>query len=246
MLESLSESIAQLKWKVALACRILGNVGMADYLGHVSARVPNAERLLIRARGLDAGSLISTSAKEILDVTLEGKALDKRSKLRPPIETPIHTQIYSARKDIGSVVHVHATSPVVFALVDLPILPVFNQGAELAAEGIPVYQNNGLVATRQRGDELAAALGPKMSCILLGHGIVTVGRTVEEATIRALRLDRIARMNLQARMIGEPKSAPPGGWEIDRATVEAEMVGEWKYQVEMLGSTGPRERYRAR
>ncbi len=238
----MSENAAELRKKVALACRILGNVGLADYLGHVSARIPGTDHVLIRARGLDAGSMASTSEKEILNITLDGKVRRHVSKLRPPIETPIHTQVYLARKDVGSVVHVHAPFPVVFSLVDLPILPVFNQGIELAAEGIPVYPRNGLVATRQEGDELASTLGQKMSCILYAHGIATVGRTVEEATVRALRLDRIARMNFYARLIGQPRSAPPGGLRVDMAAVESEIRGEWDYQVGMLkgGTRGHR------
>ena len=231
----LSESAAELKGKVALACRILGNVGLADYLGHVSARVRDADRVLIRARGLDMGSMASTSPGEIVEVSLDGKAIGKKSKLNPPIETPIHTRIYAARRDVGSVVHVHAPIPVVFSLVELPILPLFNQGIELATEGIPVYRHNGLVSTPQKGDGLASALGQKMSCILLGHGIVTVGRTVEEATVRALRLDKIAKMNFYARLMGEPMAAPPNGWEVNEAAVDAEMRGEWNYQKEILG-----------
>ena len=238
----LSGGIAELKDTVALACRILGNAGMADFLGHVSARIPPTARVLIRSRGLDAGSMASTSSKEILDITLDGDAGGKKQKLRPPIETPLHTQIYRARHDVASVVHVHAVAPVIFSLTGIPILPIFNQGIELASEGVPVYLRNGLVATRERGDELAAALGSNMSCILLGHGIVTVGRTVEEATIRAFRLDRIARVNLYARVIGEPKGAPPGGWEVDADAVEAEIRGEWNYQKEKLEASSRRRR----
>ena len=230
----MSEGASDLKRRVALACRILGNAGVADYLGHVSARIPGADRVLIRARGLDTGSMVSVSEKEVLDVSLDGRTLGKRSELKPPIETPLHTRIYAARKDVGSVVHVHAAIPMVFSLVNIPILPVFNQGIELADEGIPVYRRNGLVSTPQKGDELASALGQKMSCILLGHGIVTVGKNVEEATIRALRLDKIAKVNLYARLIGEPTATPQGGWEIDRAAVDAETRGEWNYQKEML------------
>lgn len=224
---------AALRRKVVLACRILGNVGLADFLGHVSARVPGTDRVLIRARGLDAGGMVATTEREVLDVALDGKLRRRGSRLRPPIETPIHTQIYLARKDVGSVVHVHAQAPVVFSLVDLPILPVFNQGIELAAEGVPVYPRNGLVATLQEGDELASTLGQKMSCILYAHGIVTVGRTVEEATVRALRLDKIAKMNIYARLVGEPRK-PPSRLKVNMAAVELETKGEWDYQKEML------------
>ena len=182
--------------------------------------------------------MASTSAKEVLDITLDGRPAGGGSKLRPPIETPIHTRLYLARKDVGGVVHVHAQIPVVFSLVDLPILPLFNQGIELAAEGVPVYPRNGLVSSPERGDELASVLGGKMSCVLYAHGIVTVGKTVEEATVRALRLDKISKMNLYARMVGVPKAARPAELEVNMTAVESETRGEWDYQVEMLKRAG--------
>ena len=177
--------------------------------------------------------MLATTTSQILTVTPDGKPLGKATALKPPIETPIHTRILLARKDVTSVVHVHAPTPVIFSMVDLPILPVFNQGMELAAEGIPIYPKNGLVSTAERGDELAAALGPKTSCIMFAHGIVTVGKTVEEATMRALRLETIAKMNLHARLLGGPKTIKAESLEIDETRVELEIRGEWNYQVEM-------------
>jgi 3,4-dihydroxyphthalate decarboxylase len=233
----LKEAVAGLRDKVALSCRILGNAGLADFLGHVSARVPGTDKVLIRARGSDAGSMLATTAKEILEVSLDGNAVRKEARLRPPLETPIHTRIYKARKDVGSVVHVHAQAPVIFSLVDLPILPLFNQGMELANEGIPVYPNNSLVTTASAGDALAASLGHKMSCIMFAHGIVTVGRTVEEATVRTFRLETVAKMNFLARLLGRPRAVPPMGRVVGRAILDGEIRGEWGYQVEMLEAT---------
>lgn len=233
----LKRDARELRKKVALACRILGNAGIADYLGHISARIPGANHLLIRARGSEAGSMLTTSTKQILAVNFDGRPLKNELSLKPPIETPIHTRILSARKDVTSVVHVHAPTPIAFSLAGLPILPIFNQGMELAIEGIPVYPKNGLISTPERGDELAATLGTKSSCILLAHGIVTVGRSIEEATVRALRLEAIARMNLSARLLGGPKAVQTGNLEIDKTRVEMEIRGEWKYQMEMLRAT---------
>ena len=235
----MNEGVRELKRKVALACRILGNAGIADFLGHVSSRIPGTNQLLIRGRGVEAGSMLATSTSQILTVSPDGKPLE-RTTLKPPIETPIHTRILLARKDVASVVHVHAPTPVVFSLVDSPILPIFNQGMELAAEGIPIYPKNGLVSTVERGDQLAAALGSKMSCIMFAHGIVTVGKTVEEATMRALRLETIARMNLYARLLGGPKRLRAEDLELDKTRVELEIRGEWNYQVEMLRITQSR------
>jgi L-fuculose-phosphate aldolase len=56
---------------------------------------------------------------------------------------------------------------------------------------------------------LAAALGDHSLCHLQGHGIVTVAPTVEQATIAAIHLERLARANLLASLLGTPRVIPP-------------------------------------
>jgi len=51
--------VGELKVQVAEGCRIPARLGLADYLGHVSARVPGTNYVLIKARGVDPGNLPS-------------------------------------------------------------------------------------------------------------------------------------------------------------------------------------------
>ena len=61
--EDLNQKIIQeLKEKVATGCRILAKFGLADYLGHVCARVPGTKYILIKARGIDLGNLLEYDA----------------------------------------------------------------------------------------------------------------------------------------------------------------------------------------
>jgi ribulose-5-phosphate 4-epimerase/fuculose-1-phosphate aldolase len=46
-------------------------------------------------------------------------------------------------------------------------------------------------------------------CILRGHGVVTVGDTIEQAVVRALNIEILARMTLDATHRGTPPPELP-------------------------------------
>ena len=51
-------------------------------------------------------------------------------------------------------------------------------------------------------------MGGSDVCILRGHGLIVAGSSVEQATITAIKLDTLAKMNLQAASIGKVPSVP--------------------------------------
>lgn len=196
--------IRDLKEKLATAHRILYKLGLADYLGHVSARVPGTDIVLIKGRGWVLGSLQHTLPQHIIAVNLEGRPTEE--KLLPPVETKMHTSIYRARSDVGSVVHSHQTLATAFGIAGRRIVPVHinaaGASAEVVAHGIPTFDRPDLVSTDELGEAVARVLGQHGACHLRGHGIVVVGRTVEEATLRAIEIESQARLNLTASRLG--------------------------------------------
>ena len=84
-----------------------------------------------------------------------------------------------------------------------PVMGSFDPGAmAMAVDRVPMYPHSWLIRSAERGREVADLMGSSNACILLGHGIVTVGVTVEEATVRAIKLDTIARASVLARLAG--------------------------------------------
>ena len=65
-----------------------------------------------------------------------------------------------------------------------------------------------LVSTPEAGRRLAAALGDGRAVLLRGHGLVTVGADVEEATVRAVQLERALRLQLAAQSLGPVSPLP--------------------------------------
>jgi 3,4-dihydroxyphthalate decarboxylase len=187
---------------IADACRVLAARGLADgYLGHISLRV-DEHRLLVRCRGPEERGLTWTTPADIHLVSFDGEpaADGELEGWTPPNELPLHTEVLRARPDVQAVVHAHPAAVVAADLAGIGIRPIVGAfdmpGPKLAAGGVPVYPRGVLVRNRRLAGEMVAAMGGRPVVILRGHGLTSTGESVEEAVLRAVSVDRIARLSL--------------------------------------------------
>jgi ribulose-5-phosphate 4-epimerase/fuculose-1-phosphate aldolase len=206
------EDVEELRRDVALGCRIAGHRGLCeDILGHISVR--SGDGLLVRCRGPRESGLLFTQLEDVRLAAYDGALLEVEDGFSVPNEIHIHTEVLQARQDINAVLHAHPPTIVALDLAGLALLPVVGAynipASRMAADGVPVYDRSVLVNTPELGVEVADALGAAPACVMRGHGLVTVGRTVQEAVSRALSLDALARMMLRAAGVGAiPASLP--------------------------------------
>jgi L-fuculose-phosphate aldolase len=207
--------LAALAERVARACRVLGRLDLTHAaFGHVSARIPGVDRMLIRARGPGELGVRYTSAAQIIEVDFDGKLTRPNAEgLAVPQEVFIHAEIYRARPEIFSVIHIHPPTPMLFTICCKPLLPLYGAfdppSAKLAIEGMPTYPRSVLINTRARGEDLARAMGQAKVCLMRGHGVTTAARSVEQATLYMVQLNQLADINHRAALLGgaEPISA---------------------------------------
>lgn len=70
-----------------------------------------------------------------------------------------------------------------------------------------VYDNNGGIAfAADEGSNIAQALGKNKAAILVNHGLITVGQTVDEAAYLYTLLEKSCRIQLMVEATGLPKS----------------------------------------
>jgi ribulose-5-phosphate 4-epimerase/fuculose-1-phosphate aldolase len=211
------KDIEEIKRKVALGNRIMFHQGLADYHGHVSARLPGSRKFFIKPVLAPLGEI---SPKDIILVDIDeymkvceenwAKAGQERAVTRlrlPPRETMIHAAIYDARPDVNSVVHTHQTLATAFSVAGVALRPIYNQAAAFAPE-TPIFPSPRLIYTIQDGKEICQTLGERMAMLLQGHGIVVVGDSLEYATVHAIYLERTAYMQWVASSIGKPTIMP--------------------------------------
>jgi len=214
-----------LKVKVARATRMLAREGIIASSGHVSARIPGTDRVVIGPADVTRDILTAT---DIVTVDLNSKKIS--GKRREPLETEIHTGIYRARPDVMAVVHSHPVHSVVFSVTKKPILPVSVHGA-IFADGVPTFDHVGHVNTRELGDGLARVLGLHRAALVKMHGAVIVGASVEEAFVAALQLEENAEKQLWAEATGtvEPMTAEEAARSVRQSFQPSSIQKRWQY-----------------
>ncbi|MCL6636438.1 MAG: class II aldolase/adducin family protein [Alicyclobacillus sp.] len=227
-----SEVLQSLKEKVATGCRILAKLELSDYLGHVSARVPGTDCVLIKARGLDQGNLLHMTPDKVVLVDLEGRPLVDDG-LRPPDEVKLHTEIFKARPDIGAVVHTHQPIATVFGDLRKPILPMQGVMAAVLAKDIPIFESAVKIVTTEQGAAVARTLGDATVIHLRNHGVVTVGHSVEEAVINAIWLEHQAKLTLYGYILGQPQGMSREDLE-QQVRDGGNTESRWRYYVSLL------------
>ena len=235
--------MSDLHTTVATACRILAKQGLAaDVLGHVSVRL-DADRILLRCRGPEDRGLLFTVSDDIHVVDLDGRG-DLDGGYTIPNEFHIHTELFRARPDVQAVVHAHPRDVVTADLAGVALRQVFGAynipASRLANEGVPVYPRSVLVRTPELGRAVAAAIGKSGACILRGHGIVTTGESVEQATLRALDLAELSRVSTEVALLGARPQALPDDdrQELPDLGPSFNDLSRWRHYVGRLEVSG--------
>jgi len=230
---------------VAKSCRVLGKLNLTkEPSGHVSARIPGEDRLLIKARGPEESGLRFVTARDIIAVDFAGKKVAGDDGLDVPQEVFIHTWLYKTRPDVECVVHVHPLTVVLFTICNKPLLPLIGaydpSSLRLLMEGLAAYPRSITVSSETLGEEFARAMGGKSACLMRGHGITTAGAGIEEATLTAIKLNEIAEVNYRASLLGIPE--PISQEDIDvilgsagRRKSATHSISNWRYYCKLLG-----------
>ncbi|PFN98046.1 aldolase [Bacillus sp. AFS076308] len=203
-----SDSINELKEKVAISCRILAIEGLVDEtLGHVSVRIPNTDEMLIRCRGEEENGLRYTTYDAIRRVDFDGNSEDLHGNYQIPKELSIHGEIMKSRPEVGCVIHAHPPAALICGITNLPLRPIFGAfnipAMRMALEGIPVFPRSYLVTRPELAAPMIEQMGNKNICLMKGHGITVTGATIEEATINAINFNTLAKITLEVAKTGQ-------------------------------------------
>jgi len=191
--------------KLVLANRILYRQGVVDGFGHVSVRHDRSADHFLLARNMAPGLV---RREDIVTFDLDGAPLDAAGR-RVYLERFIHAEIYRARPDVQSVVHSHSPDVIPFGVTGTSLQPVFHMSGFLA-EGSALFEirdvagdTDMLISNASLGVALAAALGARSTVLMRGHGSTVVGASLEQAVYRAIYAEVNARLQTQAKQLGD-------------------------------------------
>jgi ribulose-5-phosphate 4-epimerase/fuculose-1-phosphate aldolase len=186
-----------LRDKLATCTRVLAMQEMIGLFGHISVFDPAAQRIYMSpSQGVEKSSV---KENDILISDSHGKVLSGDQRL--PIEWPIHTELHRCRSDALAVAHLHAPYSTLFSISERPFRPVTLQGSIFSGE-VPLYTEPKLVRTVEQGKALSKIMSDRPAIFMRGHGIVVVGRDIEQMLYSALVLEDEARKSVEAAALG--------------------------------------------
>ncbi|MEQ8200986.1 MAG: class II aldolase/adducin family protein [Syntrophomonadaceae bacterium] len=171
--------------------------------GNVSVRVPDKPYLLITPSGMKYDTM---TIEDIVMVDWHGNTVEGIWK--PSVETPTHARIYQHRSDVNAVVHVHSPHLTAFAVARLPVPVVLEETAQVIGHEIKTAPY-AICGTGRLADNVVQTLGSGVAVLLANHGMVGVGRNIEEALRVCNIAEETARITLLAQSLGTAYSLDP-------------------------------------
>ena len=178
--------------------------------GNLSARV-DEDHILITPSGCHKGML---DPRDLLLYNLRTCQTIGETKIKPSSEIRMHTFVYQHRPDVQAVIHAHPPYAVALSVAGISLEALVLPEVILAMGAIvdcgyatPTTEN--VVHTMKQPIRAG-----HNALILVRHGSVTLGKTMQEAFCRLEIVEHVAKVTAIARSMGKVSPLPPK--EIDK------------------------------
>jgi len=201
---SLEDERLYRKQHLAAAYRIFASRGFDEGVaGHISVRDPILTDHFWLNPLSTHFSLIRVS--DLILVNEQGEVVEGNEPINSAAFA-IHSAIHKRRPDVDAACHAHSVYGKAFSAFGRE-LDMLTQDSVRFYKSHGVYKDfGGVVLASEEGERIADALGNGKAAILQNHGILTVGKSVDEAAFWFLSLDKTC----QAQLLVDAASAGTG------------------------------------
>ena len=170
--------------------------------GQLTARGPHAGTFWTLPLGL-AFDEAEESSWLLIDDALKVLAGEGSYGIREPNPaTRFHLWVYRARPDVHAIVHTHPPAASALAAAEQPLVVAHMDATPLFEDTAFLGQWPGLPTADREGEIIAGALAGRHALLLAHHGLLTAGRSVQEAAFLAVFMERMARQQIDAAAVG--------------------------------------------
>ena len=194
-----------IRQKLALACRMLAADGHDSGLaGQLSARADRPGTYYMLRFGL---GLEEATPDNLLLVDDDLNVLDGTGMPNP--SNRFHLWIYRAKPRVRSIMHTHPPYVSALSMIGVPLAvahmdtSLFHDDCAWLPEwpGTPIGDEEGRI--------ISEAIGDKRAILLAHHGQLAACKTVEEAAVLSIFIERAARLQLLAMSAGTIQAIDP-------------------------------------
>ena len=163
--------------------------------GNVSVR--QEEGFLITPSGMPIDEM---NIHSMVEMNMRGETM---SSGKPSSEWRFHRDIYQAKAEVGAVVHTHSMFATTLACLRKDI-PPFHYMIAVAGGDTIRCADYALFGTQALSDNAITALSNRRACLLANHGMIAVGKTLQQALDIAVEVETLCEQYWRALQIGQP------------------------------------------
>ncbi len=195
------------KQRLAAAFRLFGHFGFDEGIaGHITARDPERlDHFWVNPLGM---SFKQVRVRDLILVNDDGDVVEGSWPVNRAAFV-IHSQIHAARPEVISAAHAHSIYGKAWSSLRKPLDPLTQDACAFYGDHALFDDYTGAVLDLEEGKRLAHALGDNKAVILSNHGLLTVGRTVDEAAWWFITMERTCQAQLLASAAGTPVLIDP-------------------------------------
>ena len=127
----------------------------------------------------------------------------------PNPATRFHLWVYKSRPDVNAIVHTHPPAASALAAAECPLVVAHMDATPLFEDMVFLPEWPGLPTADKEGEIIATALGQHHAMLLAHHGLLTAGRSIQEAAFLAVFMERMAQLQINASTVGGVQPIDP-------------------------------------
>jgi L-fuculose-phosphate aldolase len=162
-----------------------------------NASVRHGDGYLITPSGMPINEM---SANSMVEMNMHGEAI---AAGKPSSEWRFHRDIYQSKPEVGAVIHTHSMFATTLATLRLEI-PAFHYMIAVVGGDNIRCSDYALFGTQRLSDSAIEALKDRRACLLANHGMIAVGKSLQQALDVALEVETLCEQYWRALQIGKP------------------------------------------
>ena len=226
--KSVEEERLHRKQRLAASFRLFAKFGFDEGVaGHITARDPErSDHFWVNPFGMDFGQI---HVSDLVLVNHKGEVVEGEYPVNVAAFA-IHSSVHAARPDCVAAAHAHSMYGKSWSALGRPLDPI-TQDACAFYEDHGVFDDyTGVVYDAVEGQRIAAALGNYKAVILRNHGLLTVGRTVDETAWWFITMERSCQAQLLAQAAGELRLIEHESAKLTCQQVGSAIAGWFQFQ----------------
>ena len=221
------------KQRLAAGFRLFSKFGFDEGVaGHITARDPEfPDTFWVNPFGVHFSQV---NVSNLIRCDHEGNVVEGQH----PVNTAafvIHSRVHGARPDVIGAAHSHSTYGRAFSTLGVELAPLTQDACAFYGDHAIYDAFGGVAVDLDEGVRIANALGPRKAAILANHGLITVGRTVDEAVWWFITMERSCQVQLLAEAAAArtgvaPKEVSPESARQSFGIVGSPFAGWFQFQ----------------